>query len=169
MKVTPQPSRNLIKNLNIIFFVLLAGQLSFLGIILFLYFNGRLVEQPEDSNITIALTALIFGAVFATQTLRRIRFKKAIKEDSLVNKTKSYSTTTIISLTLYEGAALFCMAMAFAYGQALYIGLACVLIIAQFLFKPSQKRMISLLQLSREEVEIIEDPQEYIAEVSEED
>lgn len=167
MTIQRQTSQEYFKSIKIIYFALLAGQLIFLFITL--YLNLELSFSQESSDILwdifliIALTLALNGFVTG-QLIYKNRLKKIKKYTELKTKMGEYKGAFLIRLAMLEGATLFSIVIYLITANLMFIGIAGIVIIYFVYLNPTRDKISFDLELNSTEKLLIENPNEIISE-----
>lgn len=145
-----------IKALTVLHKALLAGQVVFAAICIFLAYAKKLPPAQEDLDrilqvITIVISAAGFfgGNTFFKKRLLEIRDKQA----SAKEKISMYRAACMVHWALIEGPGLFTITCFFITGNYAFIALAAVLMLLFAMLAPSKIKIAFQLGVSQEELE----------------
>lgn len=159
-------SKKYFNSLKIIYLILLIGQLLFLAIVAFSGFN-LLEEGDETSSLTnifkIVAAVLAIGGVSGGRMIFQMRVNIIKTKTDLIEKMNDYRSALIIKFALLEGPAFFGIIGYMLTGNNFFLLVAGFLILVFALHYPMPDRTIKELELSSEEVERVENPNEIIA------
>ncbi len=149
MKLTEQ-----FKSIQIIFFALLAGQLIFLFISVFLIQSGN-ISTNEDLFLILFIIDLMIvtPAIVVGPMIYRSFMSRVIPEMSLTDKINLYKQGTIIKLALVEAPTIFSIVGFLLTGSFVFLFLAIGIIILFFMHRPSVEKFCEDFQLSFSEIE----------------
>ena len=168
MITNQQTSREYFRFLQIIFYALLSGQLL-LGIVFVINQYRNIIEPVNnmtDDIFIYAVPILAVACLTAAFFFFSLRINAIKKEPNLIKKMTDYRSLQIIRYSLLEAPSLFSIVVFYITANRLYLGLAGLIIIIFFYFKPSRDRAITELELNASETYKINDPNAVIAEIS---
>lgn len=135
----------IIKSSLIIFYALLAGQIIFLLISLYLV-SASIVKSNPDLSLILTFTILIFLSpllVIGPIIYRKLISKNSDSVKSLEQKLILYRQGMIIKLALVEGTSIFSIVCFLITGNFLFVIIAILLISLFFLHKPTIEKFAS--------------------------
>lgn len=145
-----------LRSLQILHSAMLAGQLIFAGIAVFLKYNNIFPSSLVNNDNLLQVTALAvsFGGFFIGSSI----FKRKIAEardtaTSMKEKAGVFRSASIIQWALLEAPVLVCIIFFLLVGNYAFIALAAALVLWFFLARPSKMKTMLLLRLSEEEME----------------
>ena len=167
MNTKRQTSREYFQMLRIMYYALIAGQMFF-GLIA-LYLN---MADPVDSgenelrDILIYLVPLfvIFGLI-AGNFLYRSRLQVCRKKSDLIEKMSDYRSALILRYAFLEGPSLFSIIAYLLTGDFLFMGMAIFMIGLFITIPPTRSKAVFDLELSPEDQQFINNPDSEIASV----
>ncbi len=135
----------IIKSSLIIFYALLAGQIIFLLISLYLV-SANVVQTIPDLSLILTFTILIF--ISPLLVVGPIIYRKLISRNfdsvkSTEQKLILYRQGMIIKLAMVEGASIFSIVSFLITGNFLFVIIAILLISLFFLHKPTLEKFAS--------------------------
>ncbi|PKP09034.1 MAG: hypothetical protein CVU09_13290 [Bacteroidetes bacterium HGW-Bacteroidetes-4] len=162
-----QTSKQYFRSLSLIHYALLAGQLVFAGVALYLtYGKTQLVDSPKGVFIyVVPLIALL--AVLVSQAIYRLKIKKLISYQSLIPKMTEYQSIFIIRLALIEGASLFAIVVYLLTIEAIFMAIAVLLIVYFVLLRPTREKIALDLELNPSDKMKLEQADALIADIQE--
>jgi hypothetical protein len=132
-----------VKQLNIIYLALIAGQIMFFAVVIFLLWQqGALLKGPQDFKNIMNYVALLFtfSSIPLGYFVYNQQCKQGINLTSIDEKLIRYRTASIIKYALFEGANFVnILALFFTNGQT-FIMLFLIMIIVFLINKPSENR-----------------------------
>jgi uncharacterized membrane protein len=141
-----------IKNLLIIFFVLIAAQFMFLMVsLIIVYTNTYQVSDKVVESVKYFAPIIALGTIGIGMVNRYLTIKKVNKISDLELKFKRYSSNMILGWAFFMGATFVSILALFLTHNSLYLILT---IISMFVFAltiPTQKRIVNDLKISQEE------------------
>ncbi|MAY83800.1 MAG: hypothetical protein CMP59_06655 [Flavobacteriales bacterium] len=167
MQVQKQTSKEYLRGLSIVHAALLFGQIIFLALMLFINSTQIVDNSLEDLNeiflILVPLVAIagILGGKFLTQNkLESIKAKSDLNE-----KLDLYRGALIVKLALLEGPSFFGIICYYLTGDYIYAGIAALIIIIFFTYRPTKESIVKDLELDREEKSLLDNPEAIVTEV----
>jgi hypothetical protein len=165
MSIQGQSARDYFKSIRIIFFALLAAQLTFALVAFYLSLESGSAKANANSLrsifLVIALVLALNGLV-AGNMVYRSRLRKIIQNRNLSTKLNEYRSTFLIRLAMLEASTLFSLVAYLVTGDLIFIGFA-GMTLAYFVFLNPTKAGIAFdLELKTEEKTIIENPDSII-------
>lgn len=150
---------NFFKTNNIIYFALLGGLVFFLIIVLFLYSQG-FIETDNDQTLYTAFLVISVVMTFNAFVTGNIIYKKKIKEQAELNniteKLMKYREAFLIRFTLLEGATFFLLIVFLVTANFLFIALA-GFVLAYFIYlKPNRSKVLEEMNLDGNVVRALE-------------
>lgn len=165
METKPQTSKQYFTTLSIIHFALVAGQVLFMGVLLYMQSNGGTeVESGADTSFMLIATLAMAG-ILVGMFITRNRLASIEQGSELKDKLAQYSTTLIIKYALLEGPSLVALVFFLQSGNYYLLGISAFLIIFLIINRPTKEKALSDLPLSHKERTLIEDSNAIIAEV----
>jgi len=138
---------------------LIIGPILFLLIVLFLSAD-QLVFDIERVNTTFLAIAMVATAVgiFGGNILFNQLISSAQKKQQLSDKATSYFTANLVKFALLEGVILLSIVFVFLTANLIFLLFWGFLLLVQITSLPSKAKFIATMQLSRQEMEVINDP-----------
>lgn len=135
----------IIKSSLIIFYVLLAGQVIFLLISLYLVSSNVVQTNPDLSLILTFIILIILSPLLVVGPIiyRKLISRNSDNIKSLEQKLILYRQGMIIKLAFVEGASIFTIACFLITGNFLFIIISILLISLFFLHKPTLEKFAS--------------------------
>ncbi len=167
MQSQNQTSKEYFNSLTIIHAALIAGQLMFIGVLVYLNRSESPTSYSENHNDIFLILAPvlailgILGGFFITKN----RLESIDKRTELKDKLEHYRTTLIIKFALLEGPSLFSLVCFLLSGNYMFLGLSAILILILFTYRPTKEKTMRDLELSHKDRLLIEDPEAIVAEV----
>jgi hypothetical protein len=162
-----QTAKQYFRTLNVIHYALLAGQLLFAGVALYLtYGKNQVMNAPKEVFIyVVPLMAVL--AVLVGQAIYRIKTKKLIRYQSLTAKMTEYLSIFIIRLAFIEGASLFAIVVYLMTVETIFMGIAVLLIVYFVLLRPTRIKIAMDLELNASDKMKLEQADALIADIPE--
>ncbi len=167
MQIKPITSKEYFKGIRIVHFALVAGQVFFALITLFLLQVGKLdMEGQGLINVFIFILPLfVVAGIIASQVMFKIKLKEVKKKINLSEKLIDYRSALIVRYALLEGPSFFAIVVYMFTGELMFLGMA-VLIILIFLFiSPSVEKAGNDLELGQKEKQMLADPNSVVDEI----
>ncbi len=143
-----------------VYLAILAGQIAFASISLFLVQSRTLNNQDKDLSgifiymvIFFVIYSVIAGNLFFKNKLQKCKNYKTLNE-----KLSNYRSALIIRYAMLEGASFFTIVAYLVTWELFYLGFAALIIIVFLMIKPSPKKIISDLELNATEQMKLNDP-----------
>ncbi len=138
--------------LRVLYLALLAVQLFFLGITLYLKGLPKgLGSLSANDPLLLAGIAITFMAIFTALGMDEYRKKQGAQLSDMEEKSAHYRISLIIRSALTEGAGLFALAMAFATPKSFFYALFIATFAAFLYFRPSVEEFVRHYALRPEE------------------
>ena len=143
---------------------LMAGLLFYLVLTIFLIYDlpgGFLGDaDPEFTNIMILVVfAFLVVVIPVGEYIFKSKLKKAIDADGLNNKLGAYRSAMIIRWAPIEGVGFFAVAALLLAGSPLLYVPPLICLALLLIFRPTREKLIADLQLSAEEINLLDDPE----------
>lgn len=139
------------RNLSVIFWGLLAGQVVFTAMALMMVqFFGAVMDFSGEIIVLFQAITVFFvvGSLIAIRMLTNTRLQKIQKEENLNKKLTAYRANLILIYALMEAPVFVVLIFYLMTANTLLLILSFLLIIAFFLKKPNRKRMIDELRIN---------------------
>ena len=156
------------KALTILCYAMAAGIVLFSIIVFALIASGvDFSSGRHGGSSTAPLPALPFeivaiilavGGLLGGNTLFNTKVAATRYNGSLLEKTNAYRAAVILRYALLEGPALFSVIVCLLTGQIIVLVITAIMVAVMLYSLPSKERLISDLQLSFEETNVINDP-----------
>jgi len=147
-----------LKALQILHRALLSGQILFAGVAFYLHYSGNFTASLKASDKLLQVIAIVFsfGGFFIGASLFKKKMQQ-LKESSptLEMKLAAYRSAAIIQWALLEGPVLFALICFMLVGNYAFLALGVVFILLFGISAPNKTKMMLLLQLSEEEVNLL--------------
>jgi hypothetical protein len=158
-------SKEYFKGLNIVYLALLVGQVFFILIALFLFYYARFnVGAAELSEFLIYIVPLFtIAGILASNFLYRKRISMIKLKQELPVKLDNFRSLVVVRLALLEAPSFFAIVAYLLTAQLIYLGFSALIIFVFLTVRPTRMRVISDLELNREEQKQINNPEAAIA------
>jgi len=148
--------KEFIRLLNIIQIAMAFGIVSFASVLLVLYSQITISENPDLSRMMqYVVPVLALLCVIISNIIFRKKAKAFPASASLSEKMKSYRDGFIIFLALIEAPAILSLVAFFMTGKWVYMAFAGALFLYLFKYRPLKMQIASNLMLSMEETEML--------------
>jgi hypothetical protein len=160
METFPLTSKAYFKAIQIVYYALIAGQLFFAFIILFLIYGSEFKPEMQDfKNVfIIVVTLFAIGGLFASQIIFRNRLDQAKSRTNLPEKLADYRSALIVRFALLEfpsfGSIVFCMIT----GEVIFLGMSGLIVAVFLAIKPTKDKAIMELELNSSDVNYLNNP-----------
>ncbi|MGB0931162.1 MAG: hypothetical protein ACPGVB_10320 [Chitinophagales bacterium] len=159
-------SKQYFKNLQIIFFALLFGQIWFAVCAYFINFYADGFDN-SDASFTqilqiIAVVLAVSSLLISTQVSKAF-INKAKGEKTLKKKLESYRSASIIKYALLEGPSLISSTFLLLTGDLFFFIISLLIIAIFFIHKPSKEKTIADLGLHYTEQDLLKDENAIVA------
>jgi hypothetical protein len=161
MAIHGQNSRDYFRSIKIIFFALLAAQLTFALAALYLNLGS---ESPKENTNSMRSVFLIIALIIALNGLvtgnmiYRNRLRKITQNPNLSAKLDEYRSTLLIRLAMLEASTLFSLVAFLLTGDLIFIGFAGMTIVYFVFLNPTKATIAFDLELNIAEKAMIENP-----------
>ncbi len=165
METTGQTSRAYFWVLTIVHLALIAGQVVFAIIALFLTLNKKIeLGDPEFMKTFRYIVPIIAAAgILASLILYVIKVKQINAADSLKMKMTSYRGILIMRYAFLEGPS-FLAGFAFMFtSDVIYLGIMLLMILSLVFWRPSRTKIVTDLNLNPQETATLENPDAVIS------
>ena len=165
METTKQTSKEYFRTLSILHIALILGQVFFALITVFLIINKIMIGQ-RDLSVILAYITPIFTLIslFFSNYFYKKKLKPLQESNDLKYKMTNYRGVLVIRYALIEGPSFFSIVVTLLTSNLVFLVLPVLLIIWMIYLKPSKYRVLTDLELDENEIEIINNPDEIIAE-----
>ncbi|MFA6059956.1 MAG: hypothetical protein WC756_17245 [Taibaiella sp.] len=156
------------KTVKILFLALVAGQIVFACVVLFLNQTQReriafITPELHQTLLWIApafaVAGIALGWVVFNTRLKALRLK-----DNMAEKLTGYQSAMIIRFAFMEGPSLLALALFYITGDYIFLYVAVFVILAFLFSRPSKPAIILHLQLHDDERLLLEDPDAFLYE-----
>ncbi len=149
-------SKSYFTSLKIIHFALTAGIAFFMLIAISLQFTGFEPELKELEEILLAITvAGAVAGVFTGNLLFTKKLEQLVELKCLKEKLIGYQSALILKYAMVEGPAFFTIVAYLLTANILFPLITVLLVFTMVLFAPRKDKLISDLNLSRRETEML--------------
>lgn len=145
---TPNTVGEYFRQLQILFFAMLVGQILF-ALISYFVLKPELTADQDMANLMLYLVpAMAIGAIIGSRLLFNQQIAAISSSTSLGEKLSQYRAASILRYALLEGAGLFALVSYLITGNIIFIGIALGVILFFLQFTPSINRVINELSLA---------------------
>ena len=147
-----------LKALGILFYAMLAGQLSFAVIVYILNTTGASNTMPPDEQRIFEYVAptVLFLCIAANWSILKKRIEYIRQEPDLSVRLGAYRALYITRFALAEAPALFAIIFVFVTGSKLIWLVVLIALISFVTLRPGKERLIKELDLSSDEISKLE-------------
>lgn len=163
-----QTSKEYFKTLSILHLALTFSPLPLTAIVLYLRCSNSSPFQISglDTVFLVLVLMFTFFGVLSSYLIYRYKLRRLKEENNLKLKMASYRGVFILRCALLESPALFAVIAVLITSNPIFFVITGMMVIFMFLFRPRKDGVIVDLELSQEEIMIIENPDAIIAEFS---
>lgn len=139
-----------VRNLSVIFWALLAGQVLFTAMIfLIVQSYGALMDSLVDMiNIFQGIVILfVIGSWIARRMVSKVRLQEILKEENLKKKIISYRANLILKYALMEAPVFVILIFYLMTADTLLLILSILLIVVFFMNKPDRGKIVNELRI----------------------
>jgi len=161
MEIIKQTSKEYFKTLSIIHFALVIAPVFFVIIILILFFQNTNLNQPDEFfNKVLLYVVSAFYAIGITVNpyIFRWRLASIKKNQDLGYQLAYYRGVLITRYALLEGLTYFALVATLLTYQYIFLAFAALSVLLMFFARPTKENLITDLQLNREEIDRINNP-----------
>lgn len=150
---------------RLIFLALFFAQIIFAFIALFIVQTGDSVDATQDLKdvFMIAVPIFIGAAMITGPVVFGIRLKHIMRMEDLTRKMPNYRIALMIRWAIFQTASFFGIIVFLTTGEWIHIILAVIVMIAFLMSMPNKDKAIKDLELSANEQQKLNDPNEIIA------
>ncbi len=149
-------AKEYLKTLNLFFYALLIGQLSFVIILLAFSLSGVLQAYSTVSNMYYFIVLLIVaGAYYGGNYFYKIKLKEIRNKKILNEKFKLLQIALILRWSFLEGASMLSLAFFLISSDYLFMIIALAIIFLFYLQRVNKQQIFSDIQLSDEEMALL--------------
>jgi divalent metal cation (Fe/Co/Zn/Cd) transporter len=156
------------KTVNILFLALVAGQVVFACVLLFLNQTQRKKIEFITPDVHQALLWAAPAFAVAGLALSWIVFNAKLKalqhKDSIAEKLSGYQSAMIIRFALMEAPSLLALGLFYITGDYIFLGTSAFIILAFLFNRPSKALIIQHLRLHDDEKLLLEDSEAFLYE-----
>ncbi len=141
------------KQIRIIFYALIAGQLLYLIIALILGGNEAISTDKGFSTVLgFIIPVIIIALVIGSKVIYK-HLSDQGRDVSFEEKINSYRNNNIIRLAMLESANILSITFYLLTGDFLYIGMFVIVLALSFMYIPGKEKFIEDFQLTGEDLE----------------
>lgn len=141
--------KTLLRTLTIIFFALIAGQVLFGLVVVFVANKGRMsFTIPAVSDVFVlivplmAVACIIVGTIVYTALIKRVK-----KLDTLSGKLQLYLSANLVRCALAQAPSLFGIVASLLTFNLFYLGISALMVMYMLSFRPTSERIDTALDL----------------------
>jgi hypothetical protein len=144
---------NHLQQSKILCFALIAGQMFFAAVVIYLInFSGMVIKDTGLNEIFIMVVPTIaLGSIFGSFVVFKSRMIKIKEITDISTKLNEYRGAQIVRWALYEGPSFFSIIAYMLTGQIFYLGITLIAIILFVATFPSKDRLMKDLELTWED------------------
>lgn len=135
---------------RLVHLALLAGQVLFAGVTLFINKNIKVDTSRDNQFLIIALILAIMGFFVGNLIYKQV-VNVAAKKETFVEKMMAYQSALIIRYALLEGASLFCIVSYFLTSNFIFLLISGAIIVYFIILRPKVDTIAEELNLTYEE------------------
>jgi len=161
----PITSKQYFRTLTIIFYALIVGQIMMIAVAFFSpYFMGEVIANAkEQMYITLGVSFICVLGFSVSRAIFKNKLKRLSQQENLAEKMHKYLSLNITKYAIFEGCS-FCAAIAtLLTGETILLTFSILMLMLVFVDRPSNYKAIKDLQLSREDAQKIQNPEEIIS------
>ena len=151
MNTTDTTPKAIFQQTSILYLALLAGQVLFSLVVLWLLYSGSMNVGMEESVFVYLIPVFSISAIFGAYILQNRRNAAAAFLDDLDEKVQHYRQTIITCGAILEGANLLAIIAALLTGQMYYLLYFAIGLGAFVLLRPSIDKFKKMYRLSLQE------------------
>ena len=166
METVKQTSKEYLKTLSILHLALTVSPVIFGLVGFYLISIGSILIDSAvlDMVFTYIVPVFIVGGVFGSNWIYKNKLNQLKEENDFNLKMSSFRGALILRYALLEGPALFSVVVAMITSNPLFLVFTGIMVGFMFYWKPTKDTVIADLQLSQQEIIILENPDAIIAE-----
>jgi hypothetical protein len=153
MTMQPSDSNNYLKQIMILYIALLAGQVLFLGMILFLNYSGGIASNDQEMKeifiYIVPITAMVcaLGGHFYFKS----RLEKIKQISNLSEKLNAYRPAFIVGCALLEGPFLFSVIAFMLTSSYIFPVIGFILLVIFLFLMPTKNKLVNDMELNPKE------------------
>ena len=144
--------KGFLKTINIIFFALLAGQVVFISIALYIVNSSPPIETENDL-FNIIVPVVVGSGLFISNLIFKKLLEKINNDAKLESKLAIYQKASVLKFALLEGPSIFATVVYIISGNLMFLGFSVVMILAFLMNIPTRNRLINDLNLNSNEAD----------------
>jgi prolipoprotein diacylglyceryltransferase len=160
MEINSQTSSEYFKSLRIIHLAMIAGQILFASIAIFVTQKG--ITSPDSQELKFILTIIVPIFIIGGFVGSIIIYNKKIKAISQKNNLKEiltdYKAALVSRYAMLEGPSFFAIIAYTLTHNILFMGLAAMVILSFTMISPSKEKTIEELKLDSNNQKLLSDP-----------
>lgn len=138
------------RNLKIIYFLILAGMLIFGLIILYVSDSWDITMPGTDDSFLIAVPLFTFLGVVLGRVLYKRKLDNVLEEESLKSKLKGFEIALIIKFMFVEAPFILGVIATISTNNIFYLMISGTLVMYFLTLKPSKNKVIKDLNLNKQ-------------------
>lgn len=169
MVSTKVTSGSYFTTLNFVYLGLLAGQVFFMVVAIFLNSTGAMVVEPEELNTFFQILVPLFTvtAIIASIMITRTRLSRIKEKTDFQEKLGDYRAVMIVRLAILEAPSFFAIVCYLLTANLLLLIFSGLVIAIFLLYRPSRDKVAEELELNQEERELIDNRDAIVASMNE--
>ncbi len=158
MNGSNQTSKEYFMMLTILHGAIMAGQVIFVAVALFLDSQKQLPMTMADQRdmLLLVVPLIAIGGILGSSMIFKQRIKAIEVREGLTKKLASYKVASIIRWALLEGVTFFCIVFFMLVGDILFLAIAGITMVFFFFNRATKHKVIEDLNLLAEERQELE-------------
>lgn len=166
MERKDQNGKQYLRSLSMVFYGIMGAMTMFLAVILFITYTPEQENRSENPPLYYAILGGLFLIAFLVRRFWKPRRLEAIKAmEDIKEKLNNYRSLLIIQLATAEIISMFSSIFYLLTHQVFYVGVSAGIIATYLLLRPSKDNLIDELELSDDEIMLLEDEDAVVADV----
>lgn len=150
---------------SLIHIALIAGQVLFAGVTIFLRFSNSVDTNPELRQAFVYIVPVLAAAgIFASLQIFKLMLGKAKEKPHLYKKISAYGSAMIVRYAVLEAPSLLGIVAFFLTGEYFFLATSVLIIALFFMVRPSKDKLIEELELTSQEAALVNNPDAVIME-----
>ena len=161
----PITSKQYFKALTILFYALIVGQVMMIIIAFFSpYFFEKFIFSAKEQMYLALLVSFVCVLGFSSAiAIFKNNLKRLSQKENLIEKMQKYRTLIVIKYAILEGCSFCAAIVTLLTGETILLTFSILMLMLVFIDKPSNYKAIKDLQLSGEDAQKIQNPEEIIS------
>lgn len=153
----PSAAKAEFRQIQVFFLALLAGQILFAAVVLFLGQSGEETDAADESLFKTIIPIVTITTIFAAYFLQNRRQQEVTQLTDLHDKLYHYRQSFIISGAIVESGNLLAIVATLITGSTYYLLYFAIGLAAYLFFRPSLDKFSQVYNLRPEEIKTLED------------